>query len=376
MVSFVCEVCQETLKKAKLDAHFNRCSNAQFTCVDCSTTFHGDNYKIHKSCISEEEKYQKSLYKPKKEKKKDQKQSPLLPDTTGTINGHADGEQIGTEQPNLAQSPKSEPLIPQIRKQSKKRSVETDETQDGTNPKNTTDAQPEKKKKKKKKATSTAESSVASAPAEDTSKELVMNDVINEEVPKELTSEPNEVREKSLSKDELPVAEEPSESTSHAESTSRSVGAASTLGVNKKGAVPVWTRAPRTVEQTLGKFVDNPEIIPVLQSVVQEVFTEKDLAVSLGELTDYICSITAQRLQSQGIVVDPKTLTKLPNYFNLHCMVSATKQANTYMLTIPNQTTPMNDRHRLSASEADTPDMGDDTGLGWVIDKNPTPAIL
>lgn len=65
MVSFVCDSCQETLKKAKLDSHFSRCRNAQFSCIDCSVSFEGTSYKFHTSCISEEQKYQGHLCKPK-----------------------------------------------------------------------------------------------------------------------------------------------------------------------------------------------------------------------------------------------------------------------------------------------------------------------
>jgi cell growth-regulating nucleolar protein len=35
------------------------------TCVDCSVTFYGNDYAAHTSCISEAEKYEKSLYKGK-----------------------------------------------------------------------------------------------------------------------------------------------------------------------------------------------------------------------------------------------------------------------------------------------------------------------
>ncbi|RKP35632.1 the N-terminal zinc finger domain of cell growth regulating nucleolar protein Lyar [Dimargaris cristalligena] len=66
MVSFVCNVCQETLKKNRLEQHFNRCYNAQYSCIDCSTDFYGTDYRQHTSCISEAEKYQKHIYQNKK----------------------------------------------------------------------------------------------------------------------------------------------------------------------------------------------------------------------------------------------------------------------------------------------------------------------
>lgn len=65
MVSFACDVCQDTIKKPKLDNHRQRCRGATFSCIDCGTSFAGTDYRNHTSCISEAEKYQKSLYKPK-----------------------------------------------------------------------------------------------------------------------------------------------------------------------------------------------------------------------------------------------------------------------------------------------------------------------
>ncbi|BGP26827.1 zinc finger, C2H2, LYAR-type protein [Rhodotorula toruloides] len=69
MVSFSCEGCGDILKKGKLDQHAQRCRNAEYTCIDCNTTFLGTSYRSHTSCITEEEKYQKSVYKPPKGKK-------------------------------------------------------------------------------------------------------------------------------------------------------------------------------------------------------------------------------------------------------------------------------------------------------------------
>ncbi|KAI0786637.1 LYAR-type C2HC zinc finger-domain-containing protein, partial [Abortiporus biennis] len=55
--------CGDTLKKPQLDKHSYQCGSV-FTCIDCSKTFNGQSeYKGHTSCISEAEKYQKSLYK-------------------------------------------------------------------------------------------------------------------------------------------------------------------------------------------------------------------------------------------------------------------------------------------------------------------------
>ena len=53
MPSFVCDACQETVKKPKLDVHASRCRGASFSCIDCSTSFRGTEYRNHTSCISE-----------------------------------------------------------------------------------------------------------------------------------------------------------------------------------------------------------------------------------------------------------------------------------------------------------------------------------
>lgn len=75
MVTFNCEVCNETVPKKKTEQHYYRCPDAYYTCIDCSTTFDdGVSYKKHIQCISEDEKYQKALYKGKKNQNNKQQQ--------------------------------------------------------------------------------------------------------------------------------------------------------------------------------------------------------------------------------------------------------------------------------------------------------------
>ncbi|GMI00483.1 hypothetical protein TrLO_g11386 [Triparma laevis f. longispina] len=64
MVFFVCEGCNESLKKNQVDNHAARCSSCHsVTCVDCNITFHGDDYRAHTSCVSEAERYERSVYR-------------------------------------------------------------------------------------------------------------------------------------------------------------------------------------------------------------------------------------------------------------------------------------------------------------------------
>ncbi|CAI4056847.1 uncharacterized protein SKDI_03G1440 [Saccharomyces kudriavzevii IFO 1802] len=80
MVTFNCEVCNDTVPKKNTEKHYYRCPDAYYTCIDCSKTFDdGVSYKNHTSCISEDEKYQKALYKGNKKQKQKQKQSPAAP---------------------------------------------------------------------------------------------------------------------------------------------------------------------------------------------------------------------------------------------------------------------------------------------------------
>ncbi|KAJ3075680.1 hypothetical protein HDU98_007237 [Podochytrium sp. JEL0797] len=117
MVSFVCEACQETIKKPKLDQHKQRCYYAQFSCIDCSTTFQGNDYKAHTSCISEAEKYQKSVYKAPKAKGQQQQKQAEAKATPIPVAESKKAE-------NIVAAPKSAPLMAQLsnKKESKESS--------------------------------------------------------------------------------------------------------------------------------------------------------------------------------------------------------------------------------------------------------------
>lgn len=67
MVSFVCDACGQTVKKQKVEKHYqSECRNCSvLSCIDCGKDFPGDSYASHTSCISEAEKYQGKLYKAK-----------------------------------------------------------------------------------------------------------------------------------------------------------------------------------------------------------------------------------------------------------------------------------------------------------------------
>ncbi|VVT57640.1 uncharacterized protein SAPINGB_P005796 [Magnusiomyces paraingens] len=122
MVSFSCEVCNETLIKKKVRNHY--CRNAAFTCLDCNKTFYGNDYNAHNQCISEAQKYEKSLYNPKKK------------------NGRQNQNQNNQTKPNEESKPepKQEPK-PEPKKETK--------TEPKPEPKKETKTEPKKEDSKK-----------------------------------------------------------------------------------------------------------------------------------------------------------------------------------------------------------------------------------
>lgn len=66
MVYFICDICQETLKKNKVLNHIKSCRNCNgVSCIDCGKFFPDDTFQDHNTCISEAEKYQGNLFQPK-----------------------------------------------------------------------------------------------------------------------------------------------------------------------------------------------------------------------------------------------------------------------------------------------------------------------
>jgi cell growth-regulating nucleolar protein len=69
MVFFICSGCQDTLKIKVLLEHPCCFHGAYLSCVDCGSDFaSAKDATQHKTCISEEQKYQGGLYRPKSAK--------------------------------------------------------------------------------------------------------------------------------------------------------------------------------------------------------------------------------------------------------------------------------------------------------------------
>ncbi len=61
MVTFICDECQSSMKKAKVDKH--RCRSRSFSCVDCGVNFNLNGARMHNQCMTEAEKVEGSMYK-------------------------------------------------------------------------------------------------------------------------------------------------------------------------------------------------------------------------------------------------------------------------------------------------------------------------
>ncbi|GFG38173.1 hypothetical protein Cfor_04827 [Coptotermes formosanus] len=68
MVFFTCAHCGESLKKSKVEKHYQTlCSRkpVAVTCVDCCKDFSAETYPAHTKCVSEEEKYSAKGFVPR-----------------------------------------------------------------------------------------------------------------------------------------------------------------------------------------------------------------------------------------------------------------------------------------------------------------------
>ncbi|KAI8365366.1 uncharacterized protein BYT42DRAFT_161595 [Radiomyces spectabilis] len=120
----------DVIKKPKLKFHQQRC-HATFTCIDCSTTFQGNSWQQHNSCITEAEKYQGALYKKKGAAGKAAAKQPSKP---------------AAQAPAPAKAPVS--LIAELKQMEAKKTDESDKKRTS----DTADEKPKKKSKKEKKS--------------------------------------------------------------------------------------------------------------------------------------------------------------------------------------------------------------------------------
>ncbi|CDW97936.1 hypothetical protein [Sporisorium scitamineum] len=104
MVSFNCDGCGDVVKKPKLQQHYQRCY-APVTCLDCSMQFNTPNeFKSHNSCISEAEKYERSVYRgPKHQAQQNQHAN----GTNGNTPKKAQNQQVSTPSRSEKQAPEA-----------------------------------------------------------------------------------------------------------------------------------------------------------------------------------------------------------------------------------------------------------------------------
>jgi len=57
MVTFTCNNCGSSFKKAKVETHFYQCRFSSISCIDCQKDFTMETSKLHNKCFNEDEKY-------------------------------------------------------------------------------------------------------------------------------------------------------------------------------------------------------------------------------------------------------------------------------------------------------------------------------
>ena len=104
MVTFVCENCDQTLKKRQVDRHIYQCRGApRLVCIDCNKIFNGSDYRAHISCISEHEKTMGQYYKPKNKSQNSQNKQQASQSTSLSI--PLNNKENGKENPSTHKEP-------------------------------------------------------------------------------------------------------------------------------------------------------------------------------------------------------------------------------------------------------------------------------
>jgi cell growth-regulating nucleolar protein len=67
MPSFVCAICETTLRKPQVKTHLFKFRHTSYTCIDCNKSFNENTVHDHTSCVTEPEKYHGKFAKKKSE---------------------------------------------------------------------------------------------------------------------------------------------------------------------------------------------------------------------------------------------------------------------------------------------------------------------
>lgn len=107
MVSFVCDQCQQTIKKPKIVQHFSSCYTNTVSCIDCSESFNQYDVQSHNSCVTEAQKYQGKLYAGNKKQKTNDSHhtnphnnNRVATSTTTTTNNNSNNHQHTQQNPD------------------------------------------------------------------------------------------------------------------------------------------------------------------------------------------------------------------------------------------------------------------------------------
>eukprot|EP00835_Amoeboradix_gromovi_P005681 NODE_560_length_6681_cov_0.715740.p4 type:complete len:143 gc:universal NODE_560_length_6681_cov_0.715740:3437-3865(+) len=71
MGSFSCDMCNDTVKKAKVKIHIKSCYTSSISCIDCGVGFNLQTYNSHNQCMTEKKKYAGELAQERINKQQD-----------------------------------------------------------------------------------------------------------------------------------------------------------------------------------------------------------------------------------------------------------------------------------------------------------------
>ncbi|KAK6536109.1 hypothetical protein TWF281_000355 [Arthrobotrys megalospora] len=269
MVSFSCEACNETLAKKKLDQHRGRCRQAVFTCLDCNNTFHGTSYREHTSCISEAQKYERTVYRGEKKKGK------------GTKGGQQNGVN-GAEKVEVAvAAPEVEAPAPAVEEE-KVEEVQEEAAEEEVKEKrkDKKDKKDKKEKKDKKKKSKDVEPEEATPQEED----VAMNDTpevaeehaVEEKKEKKSKKEKKEKKDKKDKKSKKKVEEEPEEEEEKAEEQPEEEAAFSLDNIIMEDTTPYPNGTAPYISKKRKRDATEPEEAPAAKVVSKEAPKEVD----------------------------------------------------------------------------------------------------
>ncbi|KAK9899715.1 hypothetical protein P389DRAFT_164781 [Cystobasidium minutum MCA 4210] len=297
MVSFSCNACQDTLKKPKLVQHFQRC-HAPFTCLDCNKEMWDGEFQKHTTCISEAEKYEKSVYKGDKKKNKQQQQqqqkNEKKPQVQQQQSKPVEAPSAAATTPALAAPSVPSTSVPAVNGTTKPTPIDSQVIAAEVKAAPTDSAPATSKKERKRKRRSEA-AKTTDADAGNTSEAQVANDLLAEKpVPKAAPAaapaqKKEETKEAEKKEDEVKTESQRSKKRAR---KSKNKEAASTNGDASTMEVDVKPAANGASTESTSPSEPAPKVD--LKETLESKVREKGKSVSLAEC---LAGLSAEKIQ-------------------------------------------------------------------------------